>query len=553
MQKRKITWFVLIASIAFFVSLTSFKVLDKYFDIAKNIDIFVTLYKEVNNYYVDEINPNTLMKTGIDAMLKSLDPYTSYIPEDEIEDYRTMTTGQYGGIGALVGNRNGKIIITLPYEGFPAHKAGLRVNDEIVKIGDLTVTGKQTSDVSKLLKGQAGTKVKITVKKFGKNTTEEIELTRETIKLKNVPYYRMVADDIGYLQLTDFTMNASREVKNAVEDLKAQGAKKIIIDLRGNPGGLLNEAVNIANLFIPKDAEVVKTKGKIAEWNKTYKAMQAPLDTEIPLAVLINGRSASASEIVAGVIQDYDRGVLIGQRTFGKGLVQSTRPLSYNSQVKITTAKYYIPSGRCIQAIDYTHRKPDGTAGKIADSLRSAFKTKNGRTVYDGAGLEADIPIEAKKSSPIVTALRGKDLLFEYAGEFYLKNPNLNKSPKEFSLSDAQYNEFVQWVKNKKIDYKTQVERQIEELEKTAKEEKYFDSLKETINTLKMRLASSKEADLMTFKDEIKTQLEIEIATYYHLQRGQIEASLKNDEELKAAIEILKDEAKYKEILQAKK
>lgn len=547
MKKSKIKFSLIALFFAF--TLFAFKEAnDRYFEIQKNLDIFATLFKEVNMFYVDEVNPNTLMKTGIDAMLNSLDPYTNYIPEDEIEDYRTMTTGQYGGIGALVGSREGKTLILMPYEGFPANDAGLKIGDEILKIDGIELKEKTTSQVSKLLKGQSGTKVRLEIKSYGNQVSREVQIARENIKIDNVPYYGMADAEVGYLQLTDFTNGAAREVKEAIEKLKAQGAKKIILDLRGNPGGLLSEAVNISNLFIPRDVEVVSTKGKIAEWNKTYRSLNQPFDTETPIVVLTNGRSASAAEIVSGVIQDYDRGVLIGQKTFGKGLVQATRPLSYNAQLKVTTAKYYIPSGRCIQALDYSNRKEDGTVSKFADSLKTAFKTKNGRIVYDGAGVDPDINVEAKKYSAITQSLRNKNLLFDFATDYHHRNPTI-KTAKEFQLTDAEYLEFIKWVKGKDYDYTTQVEKSLKELEQKAKDEKYYTSIEAQLKSLEMKISHNKDSDLMTFKDEIKALLEAEIASRYYLEKGQIEANFRYDAELQAALSLLKDMSKYNKIL----
>jgi carboxyl-terminal processing protease len=429
----------------------------RFFDIAKNLDIFATLFKEVNTYYVDEVTPSKLMRSGIDAMLKSLDPYTNYIPEDDIEDFRTMTTGQYGGIGANIGKRaDGKTIVQLPYEGYPAQKAGLLAGDEIVEIDDINIEKKSATEVNKLLRGAASKAVKLDVRRFGLDKLLTLEIVRDKIQIENVPYYGMVTKDIGYFQLTGFTMEAGREVRNAVLKLKELGARKIIFDLRDNPGGLLNEAVNISNLFVPKGNDIVSTKGKLQERNRVYKALDEPVDLETPLVILTSSTSASASEIVAGVMQDYDRAVLVGERTFGKGLVQETRPLSYNSQLKVTTAKYYIPSGRCIQAIDYSHRNEDGSLGKIPDSLRVAFKTASGRVVYDGGGVAPDIEIEEKELSDIAKTLEAKGYLFDYATRYRAENPTLAK-PKEFRLSDADYQKFMAFLANKDINYSTSV------------------------------------------------------------------------------------------------
>jgi carboxyl-terminal processing protease len=549
-MKRKTLLLTLVSGLVLF---SAFKVVDKFFEIQKNLDIFTTLFREINMYYVDEVNPNTLMKTGIESMLNSLDPYTNYIPEDDIEDYRTMHTGQYGGIGATVSTRDGKTVIVMPYKDYPAHDAGLKAGDEIIKIDKVELKDKTNQQVSKLLKGQAGTKVLLEIRSYGQQTTRTVEIARETIKIDNVPYFGMVNNEVGYVQLTDFTNGASREVKDAVEKLKSEGAKKIILDLRGNPGGLLNEAINICNLFIPRDLEVVSTKGKIAEWNRPYKALNPSYDIDIPIAVLINGRSASAAEIVSGVIQDYDRGVLIGQRSFGKGLVQTTRPLSYNSQLKVTVAKYYIPSGRCIQAIDYGKRKDDGTVSRNADSLKRAFKTKkSGRTVYDGVGLDPDIAMDVKKYAPITNSLRSKNLIFDYANEYALKNSTIAEA-KKFKITDADYQNFVNWLRGKEYDYTTDVEKTLKTLEEKAKEEKSYSLIEAQIKALKDKASHNKEAELQQFKEEIKQLLEAEIVARYYLDKGQVEYNLQQDVEIKQAIELLSNMDKYNKILKGQK
>jgi carboxyl-terminal processing protease len=524
---------------------------ERYFEITRNLDIFATLYREVNMYYVDDVNPNKLMKSGIDAMLKSLDPYTDYIPEDEIEDYRTMTTGQYGGIGATVGNRGGKTIVLMPHEESPASRAGLRISDEIIKIDGTDIRNKSSYDVNKLLRGQANTTVKLTIKRYGQNNPMDIAIVRENIKISNVPYYGMVSDNTGYIHLSDFTTGAAREVKNALVELKGKGAKKVILDLRDNPGGLLSEAVNVSNIFIPKDAEVVSTKGKVTDWNKMYNALNPPADTDIPVAVLTSSRSASAAEIVAGVIQDYDRGVLVGRKTYGKGLVQATRPLSYNSQLKVTTAKYYIPSGRCIQAIDYSHRNDDGSVGKIPDSLRVAFKTKNGRLVYDGGGITPDIPVDKPNLSAIAVSLENKNLIFEYANKYFSEHQSI-KPASEFKLTEDEYQTFVKWLEDKEYDYTTKVEKTLEDLIDHAKKEKYYEDIQDQIQSLKSRMYHNKESDLQKFKAEIKELLEQEIASRYFLQKGMKEASFDDDEDVKAALLVLEDTERYTRILKGK-
>lgn len=525
---------------------------ERTFEIMKNLDIFATLFKELNTYYVDDVNPNKVIRTGIDAMLKNLDPYTVYYPEDDIEDYMTMTTGKYNGIGILTQHRQGKFLVVMVYEGTPAEKSGLRIGDEILKIDGVEIS-KAGTNVDKLMKGQTGTAVKLSVRRYGQQQSEEITVTRDVVKMTNVPYYGMINDETGYIDLKDFTGTASREVRQAFTELKGKGMKKVILDLRDNPGGLLNMAVDISNIFVNKDSEIVTTKGKVAEWNKTYTALYPAVDANIPLAVLTNSRSASAAEIVAGVIQDYDRGVLIGQRSFGKGLVQITRDLSYNSKLKITTAKYYIPSGRCIQAIDYSHRNPDGSVGKIPDSLQTAFKTKtSGRTVYDGGGIAPDLPVERPAQSAILTSLYRKGYLFDYANKYRFDHPNI-KPGRDFSLSDAEYQEFVKWLGDKDYDYTTDVERKFEELEASARKEKYYDVVQEQLKALKTKFVHSKDSDLMKFRDEIRYLLEQEIVLRYYLQKGLREHSFTKDPEIQEALKLFANQGRYEAILKGTK
>ena len=522
---------------------------EKYFAIAKNLDIFTTLYKEVNTFYVDEVDPGTVMKKGIDEMLSSLDPYTVYIPEDEIEDYRTITTGQYGGIGANIGKRAGRSTVLMPYEGWPAQKAGLLIGDEILEIDGIDLGKRQSQDISKLLKGQAGTKVKLKVKRFGAAQPLTLEVTRERIRIENVPYSGMVAGSTtGYIQLTDFTQDAARDVKKAMLDLKEKGATSIVLDLRDNPGGLLHEANNICNLFLPKDLEIVNTKSKVQDWNKVYRSLSAPVDTGIHVAVLVSDHSASASEIVGGVLQDYDRAVLVGQRTFGKGLVQTTRPLSYNSQLKITTAKYYIPSGRCIQAIDYSHRGDDGSPNRVADSLRVAFKTRAGRTVYDGGGISPDVEIKQEPLTPISASLVSKGIIFDYATEYRAKNASLPNG-KAWRMGDQDFADFSTWLKPKEYDYTTKVETSLSELEDYAKKENYFDAIKTEVESLRKRMSHDKDKDLVKNKPEIMVLLEQEILSRYYFEKGYKEASFIHDPELKEALKILNDKTRYRTIL----
>jgi carboxyl-terminal processing protease len=517
---------------------------ERYFEIAKNLDIFATLFKEVNAFYVDEVSPEDLMRVAIDSMLASLDPYTNYIPEEGMEAFQIMTTGQYAGIGALIGQIEQKTIVTMPYEGFPAQKAGLIIGDEIVEIDGIKISGKAPSEVSKLLKGQPRTEVKVKINRFGHSKPIEYTLKRERITVRNVPYYGILQNKVGYIRLEDFTSGAGREVQSALNDLKDQGADRLILDLRGNPGGLLDEAVNVANIFLKKGSEIVSTKGKIEEWNKSYRALNAAVDTEIPMIVLIDGGSASAAEIVAGAIQDYDRGLLIGKRSFGKGLVQTTRPLAYKSQLKVTTAKYYIPSGRCIQAVDYSRKKND-SLGAVSPLT---FKTRIGRQVRDGGGLDPDLEVLEEIFAPITASLVYKGLIFDYANQYYFKNPKIAPA-KEFVLTDREYQEFVKWLAGKDYDYTTRVESNIEDLEKLAKEEKYYQEIKEQLKELKNKVQHNKEQDLMKFKNEIQEVLQQEIASRYYFYRGALEASFQYDNDLKVAMETIADSEKYKKLL----
>jgi carboxyl-terminal processing protease len=550
-MKKYLRSILLAAPVVGGLAFVSFRQDDRLFEIARNLDIYATLFKELNAYYVDEINPNQLIKTSIDNMLRSLDPYTVYYAEDDIEDYMTMTTGKYNGIGAMVNSADGKHTVMMVYEDTPAQKAGLQLGDEITKINGIDLSTREDFDTGKLLKGQTQTSVTLTVKRFGVTKPLEISLNRDIVKVTNVPYYGMLNENVGYIDLKDFTATASREVRNAFQELKGKGMKYVVLDLRDNPGGLLNMAIEISNIFVAKGEEIVSTKGKVSEWNKTYTAYNPALDTEIPVVVLTNNRSASAAEIVSGVIQDYDRGVLIGQRTYGKGLVQTTRDLSFNTKMKITTAKYYIPSGRCIQAIDYSHRNDDGSVGKIPDSLMTEFKTRNGRVVFDGGGILPDILTEKETFSPLAVSLGRNRLFFDYAVKYHFEHPTI-KPAKEFSLSDADYAAFVKWLGDKEYDYTTQVERDLNDLEASAKKEKSLEVIDEQLKALKSKLSHSKDNDLQIFKPEIKQILEEEIIKHYYLEKGMREASFKEDAEVKAALALFKDTPRYNTILKKK-
>ncbi|MCA6075282.1 S41 family peptidase [Fulvivirga sedimenti] len=547
---RKMGWvFALAAAPVIFFSFNGPD--DRYFDIARNLDIFATLYKEVNALYVDEVNPNTLMRSGIDAMLASLDPYTNYIPEDDIEDFRTQSSGEYGGIGAVTGRINGKVKVIMLMDGYSAQKNGLKIGDEVIAINGVSIENLSRDETNELMKGQSNKDVEMTVRRYNTPTPIKLTFKREKVKIENVPYFGMVTADIGMVKLTEFTDQAGRSVKNAVQALKEKGAKKIILDLRGNPGGLLLEAVNTTNVFIPKGMDVVSTKGKIEDNNQTYKTLDNPVDTEIPLAVLINSGSASASEIVAGTLQDYDRAVIVGEKSFGKGLVQVSRPLSYNSQLKVTTAKYYTPSGRCIQALDYSHRRPDGSVGKIPDSLKTEFTTKNGRKVFDGGGIDPDISVEGEDISAIAYVLQTKGILFDYATRYYYDNPEIPAAD-QFSLSDKEYEAFKSWLKTQDYSYRTQVEKNLEDMIENASDEKYYDLIKDQLNELEEVIEQSKEKDLDLYKSQIKTLLEEEIAGRYYLERGSIESTFDADPDLQAAVRVLSNTEELGTILNKK-
>lgn len=530
------------------LSLLTSSYVDSYFEISKNLDIFITLFKELNLYYVDETQPGNLVEKGIDGMLKSLDPYTTFIPESDIEDYRFMTTGQYGGIGALIRKKDKYVVVAEPYEGFPAEKSGLMAGDVILEVNGKSTEGKNTSDISKVLKGQPQTDVKVLIERYGVEKPFETTIVREEIQIKSVPYYGMLKDGIGYVNLSSFTDNCSKDVKDAIVDLKGQGMKQLVLDLRGNPGGLLKEAVLLSNLFVPKGELIVSTKGKVKEWSKNYRATESPLDKTMPLVVLVNRGSASASEIVSGVLQDLDRGVVIGQRTFGKGLVQTTRPLSYNSQLKVTTAKYYIPSGRCIQALDYSNRNEDGSVGKVPDSLITEYATKAGRPVFDGGGINPDIEVEPVKLSDIAFNLGLKMHYFDFATKFRHTNDSI-KSVTEFEVTDDLLAEFDAWLDTRDFEYTTDSEKMLEEFKEVAEDEKYYKRIESEFTALQDVVMHNKTKDMEAFKDEVKDLLRGEIISRYYHQKGRIQAMLQRDEDVAKAIEILSDEAEYKKIL----
>ena len=519
------------------------------FEISKNIEIYVDILRQLNQNYADNIQPGELNKTAIDAMLGKLDPYTVYVPESKLEDFELMTRGEYGGIGALIQKQGGYVVITEPYEGFPAHKAGLQAGDIIISIDGESAEGKNTSAVSEKLKGVPGTDIEITIQRYGDTTNQVVELVREKVKIPNIPYYGMLNNNIGYVSLFQFNPNSAIEVKKAFNDLKANNdMKAFILDLRGNGGGLLSEAVDISNIFVPKGTTVVTTKGKLSSSVHIHKTRGGATDTKIPVVVLVNENSASASEIVAGAMQDLDRGIILGTRTFGKGLVQNIVPLPYNSKMKMTIAKYYIPSGRCIQAIDYFDANRNGSPDKIPDSLIAEFKTAGGRPVFDGGGIEPDIKIKAREFSQITGDLMAQNYIFNFTNEFVLQHDSV-ASPKEFEVSDEVFNDFKDWVSNQEFDYKTETEVLIEKLKGSAEREGYLDVIQPLLDSLTNSLKHEKTYDIDRNRDEIQEFLKMEILTRYYYQKGRLIAALKNDPIIEKAIDLISDKVLYSSIL----
>ncbi len=521
---------------------------DSYFEISKNLDIFASVFKELNTYYVDPIEPGKLVKTGVDAMLNDLDPYTNFITEADIEEYEFQTTGRYGGIGATMRKKDDHVIVGDVYEGSPAQKAGLRPGDVILRVDDHPVADKSISDVSVLLKGAPGTQVVLRVRDAYDGTEADRIVTRGEIELSSVPYAGLVGpgEQVAFVRLAQFTPGCGRLVRQALDSLKGvqPDMKAVVLDLRNNPGGLLDEAVNVCNIFIDRGQLVVSTKGKVKDWDKDFKTTGSVWDNKIPLAVLVNQSSASASEIVAGTVQDLDRGIVIGKRSYGKGLVQTTRPLGYNARLKLTTAKYYTPSGRCIQALDYTHRNADGSVGNIPDSLKETYKTKNGRKVLSGGGVDPDIEVVQEPISKLSITLYTKNYFFDYATR-YAKSHSEIAPAGTFALTDADFNEFVKWLDGKDYAYKTQTEIIFDSLKSTAMREKYYDAAAAALDEVQVNISHDKKQDLLKHQEEVIRLLEHEIVSRYYFQKGRIQQSLKSDTELNKALELLNDSGKY--------
>ncbi|SHG54497.1 S41 family peptidase [Flavobacterium defluvii] len=521
---------------------TSFK--EDFFEIAKQIEIFTTLFKAVNTNYVDETNPGDLMDKAIKSMLGSLDPYTVYFNEQDVVNFKINNTGEYTGIGAMIARKKDRLIVREPYKNYPADKAGLKAGDEIIQIGDVLIADFK-DDASQLLKGTKNTKIAIKYLRQGKTYTTELVL--DEVDIKSVPFYGKIDEKTGYIVLAHFSRKASAEVKDALEKLKADGAKQIVLDLRGNPGGLLNEAIDICNLFVPKNEVIVTTKSRIEKHNNTYKTTKEPIDTEIPLAILVNGRSASASEIVSGALQDLDRAVILGSRSFGKGLVQRSVDLTYGTQLKVTISRYYTPSGRCIQALDYAHKDKNGVAQKTDAKNFNAFKTRKGRTVYDGGGVLPDIELEEAKMSPITSALLKNDGIFDYATTYYYKNQNLgDKIP---VVTDADYSAFKQYLKTNKISFDTETEVALKNTLAAAKTEKIDETIAPEYQQLLAALERSENTLLDKNQKEIRGLIQEELIKRYQYQEGLYQFYIKNNSEIKRAVSVLNNQTEYKTIL----
>lgn len=521
---------------------------DRLFDISKNLEIFGSVYKELNKLYVDEPKPGELMKTGIDAMLSSLDPYTVYIPEEAVEDYKIQLTGQYSGIGLRARMIDGKIVVAELFEGFPAAKSGVKVGDVLKEVNSTAVAGMTIEQVGKMMKGTAGSSVKIKVERDGQSSGTEFVITRQEVKEKNVSHSTMLANKVGYIRLDNFMKDAANEVRAAAAQLKQDGATSIMLDLRDNPGGLLTEAVNIVGIFVERGQLVTTMRGRVREWDKQFRSEHAPLDTKMPLVVLVNSGSASASEIVSGALQDLDRAVIIGQRSFGKGLVQNTVPLVYGSLFKVTIAKYYIPSGRCVQSLDYSHRNPDGTVKRMNDSLITPFKTRNGRAVWDGLGIIPDMELDHPKYSTLTDTLEQSGVMFKFASQYVKQHATIAPAD-QFRLTDAEYNDFIQFAKSQKVQYITPEERHLKSFKENASQSGTFASGATEFAALDKKVQDEKSDDYIQYKTEIKALLEQEISGRYYFRTGRLANGFTTDREVQAGITLLSDLARYNSIL----
>ncbi len=525
---------------------------DKEFEISKGISVFGAALRELDMFYVDSVDVEKVVRTGVEAMLESLDPYTTYYAEDMVGDLRLMATGEYAGIGAIISARDGGVIINEPYENMPAAKAGLQAGDRILAIDGVDMSKSTSAQVSDKLKGQAGTTLIIRVKRFGQKEPIDIKVVRENIHINSVPYYGVVGKNVGYIALNTFTNSSADEVKTAFQSLQKQGIRSLILDLRNNTGGVMESALQIVNMFVPKGKAILSTKGKMQQWDKTYHTVNEPLDATIPLVVLVNRSSASASEIVSGAVQDLDRGVVMGNRTYGKGLVQTTRELPYGGSIKVTTSKYYIPSGRCVQAIDYTHRNDDGSVGRIPDSLTSVFKTANGRLVRDGGGITPDIEMAEEKLSTVAYYLLSKYVIFDFASQWMAENAKPTDMH-TFSLSDVDYNKFKLFVKEQKFTYDRLSEKAMQSLKEVMETEGYTQQASKELEALQAKLAPDIDRDLDIFRSEISRLIATEIARRTHYKRGEAIESLKTDKTVAKAVSVLHNADVYNGLLKPSK
>ena len=522
---------------------------NKDFGIGRNIEMLVNMFRDINIFYVDEVDANKLMADAAKGMVKSLDPYTDYIPASDMADFEFMTTGKYGGIGSIIRKKGEYIIIAQPYKGFPADKAGLKVGDKIVEISGKDAKGMPADKVSSMLKGDPGSTVKLKVKQFESGEIVPISIKREKITISGVPFFDFVSDSIGYIQHSDFTEGCYEDMLGAFMSMKESGRLKgLIIDYRNNGGGILQEAVKTLSIFIPQETEVVSIKGRTKQTTEVFKTKTKPVDVDIPIVVLTSSGSASAAEIVAGAMQDLDRAVLIGQRTFGKGLVQTTRPIGYDAYLKITTAKYYIPSGRCIQALDYTHRNKDGSVGAIPDSMITEFKTKGGRKVYDGGGIMPDIKIDPEYINRFVAIIYGRGYISDFIDEYRKRNPK-EVSVDKFKISDDDYAHFIEFMSDKDVDFESESKRTLNKLIESSKQEKFHDDIKEQLTYIQSQLKDDKETSLKLYEKELRSIIEDEIVLIYHYEQGVTKRRIAKDKVVGAAVEILNDTNKYNEII----
>jgi len=549
MLKQKSFFVVLIILIGLNLPVYCVSSLEKKgFEISRNYDILHALYRELDQLYVDSVKPEKVLNNSIKGLMSSFDPYTDYMPESETGDFKFLTTGEYGGVGAVIGQQNGKVVILDVYENTPAQKNGLLVGDVLLEINGVKMDKQSISRASELLKGQPGTQVKLLINRESVSKPIEKKILRELVVINQVTYHGIVADKTGYINLSGFTSKATQEVRQALLDLKKKGAEKLILDLRGNGGGLLDEAVSICNLFVNKGQEIVSTRGKVHQWDQTYKTSREPVDTIMPIVIMANSGSASSSEIVCGAMQDLDRAVILGTRTFGKGLVQTTRSIPYNGVLKVTTAKYYIPSGRCIQAIDYSNRNEDGSVGRIPDSLTTEFLTRAGRKVRDGGGIQPDVECKDERGASISFYLMDGMHFFNYANLYFKKHEKI-APVSEFKLSDADYKDFLEFVKSKNFTYESQSKKAFNKLKEVLETESYTEDVKTELAALEAKLNRNLDTDFATYREEIEMLLSAEIVSRYYLQSGEMQQSLKYDPCLKRALEVLNDPELYRKTL----